>query len=311
VRSWTDDLQLFEPGKIFTYSNPGYSLAGLLIEEVSGLPYSKAMSERLFKPLGMNRTTFDPAMAMTYPLSQGHAGDPESLKVFRPNYHYAAYNPAGYGYTNVSELARFAIALLNNGKIEGKQALPQAVITKLFTPYTPIHSSPNTYPVVDGKYGYGLMIHNYRGVRVVEHGGVVAGYGCRLLMAPDHNFAVIVLTNQTGVPLNKTIEKAMELMLPLKPKQEEKEWPPLTEAEQSRYVGIYENNQSRVEIVVKGGKLMFIVSGAELPMTRIAEHEFSIPRRNANKLTFVIGSDGKAEYRHTGLRAWRRIVTKN
>jgi hypothetical protein len=155
------------------------------------------------------------------------------------------------------------------------------------------------------------MIHNYRGLRVIEHGGVVAGYGCRLLMAPDHNFAVIVLTNQTGATLNKTIEKAMELMLPLKPKQEDKEWPPMTEDEQSRYVGIYENNQSRVEIVVKGAKLMFIVSGSELPMTRIGEHEFSIPRRNANKLTFVMGSDGKAEYRHSGLRAWRRVVTKN
>jgi hypothetical protein len=78
----------------------------------------------------------------------------------------------------------------------------------------------------------------------------------------------------------------------------------------SRYVGVYQNNQSRLEIVMKGGKLMFVVSGNELPMTRIGEHRFSVPRRNANELTFVMGADGKAEYRHTGLRAWKRIEEK-
>jgi hypothetical protein len=44
-------------------------------------------------------------------------------------------------------------------------------------------------------------------------------------MAPDHRFAVIVMANQTGITLNRSIEKAMELMLPLKPKQGDKEWP--------------------------------------------------------------------------------------
>jgi CubicO group peptidase (beta-lactamase class C family) len=309
VRSWKDDLFIFEPGQIFSYSNPGYSLAGLLIEEASGGPYSKVMTERLFKPLGMSRTTLDPTAAMTYPLSQGHAGNPESLKVFRPHYHYAAYSPAGYGYSSVLDLARFAIAFLNDGKIEGKQVLPRAVIAKLSTPFVPMHSSPNSFPVVDGKYGYGLMIHNLRGLNVVEHSGVVAGYGCRLLMVPSYRFAVIVMTNHTAVTLNKSIEKAMELILPLKPNQkaDSKEWPAMTEAEISKYIGIFENNQSRVEIVVKDSKLLFRVSGTEFAMTRIGEHRFSIPRSNANEITFVMGAGGKAEYRHTGLRAWKRI----
>ncbi len=131
VRSWTDELCLFEPGKIFSYSNSGYSLVGLLIEEVSKQSYSKAMTERLFKPLGMNRTIFEPTMAMTYPLSQGHAGDPENLKVFRPHNDSAAFRPAGYEYSTVLDLARFAVAFLNEGQIEGRQVLPREAIAKL------------------------------------------------------------------------------------------------------------------------------------------------------------------------------------
>ncbi len=101
-------------------------------------------------------------------------------------------------------------------------------------------------------------------------------------------------------------------MLPLKPKHEDrsKDWAQITEAEMSGYVGIYENNQSRLEIVAKDGKLLFVLSGTELPMTRIGEHRFTVPRRSANELTFVLGADGKVEYRHTGLRAWKRKGTK-
>jgi CubicO group peptidase (beta-lactamase class C family) len=255
---------------------------------------------------------FDPAMVMTYPLSQGHAGDPENLHVSRPQVDSAVYRPSGFGYSTVLDLAQFAIAFLNDGKIDGKQIIPRAVIAKISAPYVPIHSSPQSNSIVDGKYGYGLISHNFRGVRVVEHGGRIPGYGCRLVTVPEHRFAVIVMTNQTGVTLNRSIEKAMELMLPLKAKEEDrsKDWAKISEAEMSRYVGVYQNNQSRLEIVMKGGKLMFVVSGNELPMTRIGEHRFSVPRRNANELTFVMGADGKAEYRHTGLRAWKRIEEK-
>jgi hypothetical protein len=162
--------------------------------------------------------------------------------------------------------------------------------------------SPSVFsqPTSRNHHGYGLMIHSSRGVHVIEYGGGVAGYGCRLVMVPAHRFAVIVMTNQTGVALNKSIEKAMELILPLKPKQKDdsKEWPAMTEAEISKYIGIFENNQSRVEIVAKDSKLLFRVSGTEYAMTRIGEHRFSITRGNANEITFVMGADGKAEYRH-------------
>jgi CubicO group peptidase (beta-lactamase class C family) len=141
VRSLNEDYFFTEPGDIFSYSNPGFDVAGFLIEEVGGRPYADQMSERLFKPLGMNSTTFRPTVAMTYPLSQGHSlsgkANPTVIRPFGDN---VAGWPDGFLFSSVNELARFAVAFMNSGRIDGKQVLTPAVITKLSTPYADLHS---------------------------------------------------------------------------------------------------------------------------------------------------------------------------
>ncbi|MBC7909504.1 MAG: beta-lactamase family protein, partial [Pyrinomonadaceae bacterium] len=69
---WKDDAVFAEPGQVYSYSSPGFWLAGHVIEAVTGKPYADAMNELVFQPLGMTRTTLRPLVAMTYPLSQGH-----------------------------------------------------------------------------------------------------------------------------------------------------------------------------------------------------------------------------------------------
>ena len=307
IRSWKDDQLFTEPGKIISYSNPGYWLAGFVVETISGKPYADQMSENIFKPLGMTRTTFRPTVAMTYPLAQGHnAAGKSAPTVVRPFADNAASWPAGSMFTNVLDLSRFIIAFMNGGKLEGKQVLSPQVIAKLSTPQVSIPSDQNA------KYGYGLMISNYRGVRVVEHGGSRSGYGSVIKMAPEHRFAVIVLGNRTGVALNKTAEKAMELMLPLKPKEDDKpkQELPMTAAEMSSYAGKYGQREVSFEILLKDGKLFLKQGPNEMRIRKIGENRFSAaPTDNSRSMEFalVAGADGKAEYFHTGLRAAKRI----
>src|SRR5262245_2977787 len=313
VGSWKNDYIFLKPGEIFSYSNAGYALAGYIIEELSGKPYAKTMEERLFKPLGMNRTFFEPTVVMTYPMAQGHGGDPERSSVFRPAADHTVYWPTGFEFTIASDLARFAVAFMNDGKIEGKQVLLPTMIAKLSTPYVAMHSSPSSYSIENGNYGYGAMIHSYRGARIIEHGGVLPGYGSRLVMAPERRFAVIVLTNRTGAMLNKTIEKAMELMLPLKPKTEaqSQEGLPMTEAEMVNYVGSYENpSNPRMEIFIKDGKLFFKSGSNEFPLKKVGDLRFGIVTQSRFRyfeFVLVPGPDGKALYRHRGLRAWKKV----
>ncbi|HLF83556.1 MAG TPA: serine hydrolase domain-containing protein, partial [Blastocatellia bacterium] len=293
IRSWKEDQLFTEPGKIISYSNPGYWLAGFVVESISKRPFADQMSESIFKPLGMTSTTFRPTVAMTYPLAQGHnAAGKSAPTVVRPFADNAASWPAGSMFTNVLDLSRFIIAFMNSGKLEGRQVLAPQVIAKLSTPQVSIPSQP------DAKYGYGLMITNYRGVRVVEHGGSRSGYGSVIKMAPDHRFAVIVLGNRTGVALNKTAEKAMELMLPLKSKEAEKpkQELPMTAAEMANYAGKYGQREISVEILLKDGKLFLKQGPSERPIRKIGENRFAAPGATATlEFALVRGPDGMAE----------------
>src|SRR5215470_900223 len=120
VRQVKADFLFAEPRRIFSYSNTGYWLAGYLIEQVSGGNYADLLSERLFKPLGMQRTTLRPTIAMTWPLSQGHnvpkGGSPQVIRPFADN---AGNWPAGSIFSSVNDLARFTIAFMNGGRLEG------------------------------------------------------------------------------------------------------------------------------------------------------------------------------------------------
>lgn len=90
VRSWTDSRFFTEPGKIFSYSNPGYWFAGFLIEHAAKRKYADQLAESIFEPLGMKSTTLRPLVAMTYPLAQGHEETPQGPRVIRPAANNAA-----------------------------------------------------------------------------------------------------------------------------------------------------------------------------------------------------------------------------
>ena len=307
IRSWKADQLFTEPSKIISYSNPGYWLAGFVAESISKKPFADHMTESIFKPLGMTSTTFRPTVAMTYPLAQGHnAAGRSAPTVVRPFADNAASWPAGSMFTNVLDLSRFIIAFMNAGKLEGKQVLSPQVIAKLSTPQVGIPSQP------EAKYGYGLMFSNYRGVRVIEHGGSRSGYGSVIKMAPDHRFAVIVLGNRSGVALNKTAEKAMELMLPLKPREASKPKQELmmTAAEMANYAGKYGQREASAEILLRDGKLFLKQGANEMVISKIGENRFAATAPGDSRpLEFALmpGADGKTEYFHSGLRAARRI----
>jgi CubicO group peptidase (beta-lactamase class C family) len=310
VRSLNEDHFFTEPGRIFSYSNPGFDVAGLLIEKFGARPYAEVMSERLFKPLGMNRTTFRPTVAMTYALSQGHSlSETAKPAVIRPFADNVAGWPDGFMFSSVNDLARFAIAFMNRGSIDGKQVLTPAVVATLSTPYTDIHSR---FGFEDGKYGYGLFVHEYRGARVVWHAGLMPGFGALFQMVPARRFAVIVLANRSGSLLNKTAEKAMELMLPLgaKGKAKSERVTTISEAEISEYVGMYTNKPESAELLVKQGRFVLKRQDGEFPISKIGDHRFSIVKPSDSEVeefVLVRGDNGKAEYLHIGRHALKKV----
>jgi CubicO group peptidase (beta-lactamase class C family) len=271
------------------------------------------MSEHLFKPLGMNSTTFRPTLAMTYPLSQGHdASGKAKPRVIRPFGDNVAGWPDGFMFSNVNELARFAIAFINSGRIDGKQVLNPAVITKLSTPYADLHSP---FGFENGRYGYGLFVHDHRGVRVIWHAGLLPGFGALLQMVPEKRFAVIVLANKSGALLKKTAEKAIELLLPLEAEIQTKPKQALavSETEIIDCVGQYANKPEWAEILVKEGTLVLKRQDGEFPITKTGDYRFSIiepSKSEAEEFVVVRRGGDKAEYLHIGRHALKKVQAK-
>ncbi|MDX2153610.1 MAG: serine hydrolase domain-containing protein [Bryobacteraceae bacterium] len=305
VLSWKDDIFFTQPGRVFSYSNPGYWLAGYLAERVAGKRYADVLRERIFEPVGMKHTTLRPLLAMTYPLAQGHeAPKPGEWRVVRPAVNNAAAWPSGSIFSSLDDLTRFAIAMLNQGRLDGKQVLPERLPSMLMDRGIAVAGS-------DGMYVYGLMKGKQRGVTVASHGGVRAGYGSLMTFAPEQRVAVIALANRSAAIMGKTANAAAEMLLPFGPPEKDDLKPPRTivEADFPLYTGLYAQGRMKVEILAEKGKLWLRRESHTMPLTVHEGDEISFTPPGAaaaERANLVRGEGGRVEYLNMFLHALAR-----
>lgn len=303
VRGWKDDIFFADQGEIYSYSSAGFWLSGMVVEEITGKPYADAMSELLFKPLGMGCTTLRPLLAMTYPLSAPHAIEGGKPTIVRPFFNNVAMWPAGSIFSNADDLSRWVIAFMNAGSLDGKQVLPASLPAELAKPRVPVPGE------TDSHYAYGLTAFKFRGLQFVGHGGFSRGYGSMIQMVPERKFAVIVLTNKSGETMRKSLNRAMEIGLGLKDEEPQKPEPvsPLTSAEMAEYVGTYSHAPQTWEVSAKEGKLFVKLEGSEYQLTKSGERKFTFGRSNENELVFVPGKSGKIDLIFSNLYGAKRV----
>jgi CubicO group peptidase (beta-lactamase class C family) len=303
IHGWKADFLFAPPGQIYSYSNPGFWLAGYLAESVSGKPYADVINERLFGPLGMKTSTLRPTMAMTWPLAQGHDAADGKPVVIRPAANNAASWPAGSIFSSSLDLSRFVIAFMNDGTLDGKRVLPPKQIAIMSTPHTSIPGS-------EAMYGYGLELSTRRGVRWVEHAGSRAGYGSLIRMAPDRKFAVIITANRTGSSLPKLADAISEEMLSLEPEvHRDAGTQVLAPEELKRYAGTYVNGASRIKLDIEGDALTGGPGERKMRFTQAADGFLLEENRSedARRLTLVPNSNGRIKFVFQGGRAFRRV----
>jgi CubicO group peptidase (beta-lactamase class C family) len=292
VRSWKDDVFFADQGEIYSYSSPGFWLSGFVVEELYGKPYADAMTELLFKPVGMERTTLRPFMAITYPFAIGHAVENGKPAILRPLFNNVAMWPAGSIWSNAKDLSRWVVALMNDGRVDGKRVLSTSIINQMVQHHVPVPGETDSY------YGYGLTIFKYKDNEFVLHGGFSRGYGSMIQMVPSRKFAVIVLTNKSGETMRKTLNKATQLALGLKDDAPEKPATiaPPSALEMNEYVGVYSHAPNTWDVSVKDGKLHMNFDGKDSVMTKTGEKKFTFGEQNENEVVFVPGKSGKIEF---------------
>ena len=299
IHAWKAEFFFAPPGRIYSYSNPGFWLAGYLAETIAGKPYADVVAERIFTPLGMKRSTLRPTMAMTWPLAQGHeVGESGKPEVIRPAADNAASWPAGSIFSSASDLSRFVIAFMNGG-------LPPKVIALMSSPHTNIPGS-------DDHYGYGLRLSLNRGVKWVEHGGSRAGYGSTIRMAPDRKFAVVIVANRSGSGMPKLADAISEEMLALEPEAKKNlSTHPLTAAEIERCAGVYRNGANVIPLEASGNALLVGAArrgrkGKEVARPQLTRAGDGFLEGDAPRLVVVPDASGRIEFVFSGGRAYRR-----
>ncbi|NOZ93238.1 MAG: beta-lactamase family protein [Acidobacteria bacterium] len=183
-------VELYAPaGSFWNYSNPNFSLAGLIIQRVTGLDYRSYMAERVWGPAGMGSTTFDgSAVEATGDYSWGHQRDASSGQetVYGPtSYASETLNPAGMAFSTAGDLVRWALLLMDGGS----PVLAPASARRMQAPLVWTHTTADLW------YGYGIFSEDFEGLDVRQHGGNVPGWGAYLLWVPGRRFAVAVLAN--------------------------------------------------------------------------------------------------------------------
>ncbi len=301
VRGWKDEVFFGAPGQVYSYSSPGYWLAGFVLEESGQQPYADEMKRLLFTPLRMNQTTLRPLEAMTFSLALGHKLAGKQPVIIRPAFNNNAMGPAGSIYSSVNDLARWVIAFLNEGRLDGTQVLSPALIAQLSAPHIALPGDVNRH------HGYGLLVAQERGLKIVAHGGFSTGYGSMLQMAPQQRVGVIVLTNKSGETLPRVWQKALEMNLPFTPPPPEPVVQPLTKAELTDCPGVYLHAPTQFAIIRKDNRLFFQQNGQESALRKVGDHSFVYGKNDENGVIFVLDKEGRIAYAFDGMYASRKV----
>jgi CubicO group peptidase (beta-lactamase class C family) len=188
LRSAARMPMLASPGTVYSYSNLGASLAGVVAQRVVGEPFGELIAERLYAPLGMTRTTHDPAVAMTFPLAQHHVLDARGdLRVAHGARQAVAHEPASQCYSTATDMARFGALHLGGARA----VMPASWTGRMHR----VHSDPR----LDVDLRYGLTCYlgpPVAGVRQVGHEGFLDGMWVKLVLDPARDFGVVWLDNR-------------------------------------------------------------------------------------------------------------------
>jgi CubicO group peptidase (beta-lactamase class C family) len=184
-----------EPGSAFHYSNPGFNLLEVLIEDVTGQDFDDYMRREVLDPLGMDHSRFAWTRAIGAAAPRGHTLDGSAVD----EYVYPE-NASGGLRATIDDLGRFVAAGMPGHNQASTHVLRAESIREL---YTPTVDMAGIYRAVSEAHGLGYFIETLpKGRRAVFYGGQGDGWLTHLHAVPETGAGLVVLTNsQRSWPL--------------------------------------------------------------------------------------------------------------
>lgn len=193
----------------FGYQNIMYLAAGQIIPSVTGKTWDDFVRERIFNPLGMTSTsTSIRALAGANNVATPHSKIDDKVRAIAwRNIDNIA--PAGSINSNVQDMAQWVRLNLGDGTYQKKPVLNSKSIKDMQTPHTIVGlEGPrgSLYPEAHFlTYGLGWFLSDYRGRKLVEHGGAIDGMRAEVGMIPEEKLGLVILTNLNGTTLPQAL----------------------------------------------------------------------------------------------------------
>lgn len=181
--------RIFPPGTVPAYSNYGATLAGYIVERISGRPFNDYVQENIFKPLGMVHSTFaqplppnlKPLMSDGYDLGSGHLKQFEGVEPA----------PAGALSSSATDISHFMIAHLQDGKFGDAQILRPETVQQMHGRQKGFHPELNAMAL-------GFYEETRNGHRIIGHGGDTIYFHSDLHLMQDAALGFFVSYNSAG-----------------------------------------------------------------------------------------------------------------
>lgn len=244
-----DRQATFPPSTRLKYSNLAVSVAGLVVEEVSGMPWATYVQKNIFDPLEMTATSVDqnvPGLATPY----GRRLPDGSIEQFR--FVDARGMGSATGLTStVEDLAKLVSAQFRSGPRGGKQILSSASMREMFR----IRMIEQNWT---SGYGLGFGLSRYKDQTWIGHNGGYPGYLTRTVFQLNDKVGVIVLSNsgdadREGIA-NQLIATVGQAVVKAAAKTPAVVWDPAWE----RFAGIYRSRGSDSQVVVLNKRLVIV-----------------------------------------------------
>lgn len=197
-----DVMQVAPPGRAWSYNNAGFSIAGRVIEVVTGKSISQAMRDLVFQPLGLEHAGTTAGDFIVQRFAAGHWSANGRIDLQRPFVPSTSVTAGGVGLcmTDMLSYARFHMG--DGLSAKGERVLTRESLEQMRT--VQAHKQGT-----DDDIGLAWHIRRVGPIHTYAHGGTLAAHVLLLEIVPERNFAISILTNsETGWRLIQDVERA-------------------------------------------------------------------------------------------------------
>jgi CubicO group peptidase (beta-lactamase class C family) len=182
--------RIFPPGELTAYSNYGAVLAGYIVERVSGQPFDQYVADHIFKPLGMDHSTFEQPLPVSLAANMSTGYRSASNKKTIP-FEAIEVGPAGSLSATGTDMAHFMLAHLDNGQYDGATLLSPEMIALMHSPQRAMAPGMNGFDL-------GFYRENRNGQRIIGHAGDTAAFHSDMHLLLDQHVGVFMSFNSPG-----------------------------------------------------------------------------------------------------------------